>query len=186
MDSSSPSCTNDEEELSPEPSCSSAFSSSSASPLPSVASRPETIEENPREIRSESPQPPPAKKARKPLSRTQTIMKEVKDLFFEMDRDFEERERVRLAEQREYEERLRREASLAREDELARQMSMLRELQETQNRFLGELLRHMPAPAPTHYYVPPRHTRFNIPSTSEETENSTFTPLSSSSFLQLD
>lgn len=110
----------------------------------------------------------------------------LKQLWKRRRRNFEERERVLLAEQRECEERLRRESSLAREDELVRQMSMLHKLQETQNRFLGELLCHMPALAPTHYYVPPRYTRFNIPSTSEETENSTFTPLSSSLFLQLD
>ncbi len=103
-----------------------------------------------------------------------------------MDRDFEERERVRLEEQREYEKRLRREASQAREEELAKQMAMLRELQETQNHFLSEILRRMPAPALTPYYVPTRHARFHEQSTSDNTENGVFTPLSSSSFLQLE
>lgn len=103
-----------------------------------------------------------------------------------MDKDFEERERVRLEKQREYEKRLRREASQAREEELAKQM--LRELQETQNHFLSEILRRMPAPAPapTPYYVPARHARFHEQSTSDNTENGVFTPLSSSSFLQLE
>ncbi|XP_059417102.1 uncharacterized protein LOC132152352 [Carassius carassius] len=130
----------------------------------------------------ESPQPPPVKKARKHQSRTDLIMKEVKDLFFEMDRYFEERERVRLAEQREYENQLRREASQAREEELAKQMAMLRELQDTQNHFLSEILSRMPAPAPTPYYVPARHARFQQ-STSDNTENGLFNPLPS---LQLE
>ncbi|KAF4103612.1 hypothetical protein G5714_016495 [Onychostoma macrolepis] len=132
------------------------------------------------------PSTTPAKKARKRQSRTYLIVKEVKDLFFEMDRDFEERERVRLAEQREYENRLRREASQAREEEMAKQMAMLRELQETQNHFVSEILRRMPAPAPAPHYVPACHARFYQQSTSNNTENSSFTPLSSSSFLQLE
>ncbi|KAK2915752.1 hypothetical protein Q8A67_000126 [Cirrhinus molitorella] len=177
----------DSEEVSAElASSEAAASSTTSSSVPAFGTSLETMEEISREIHSESPQPPPAKKAKKRLSRTEIIVKEVKDLFFEMDRDFEERERVRLAEQRQYEERLRREASQAREEEMAKQMSMLRELQETQNRFLGELLCRMPAPAPTHYYVPPYNACFHNLSTSEDTENSTFTPLSSSSFLHLE
>ncbi len=101
-----------------------------------------------------------------------------------MDRDFEERERVRLEEQ--YEKRLRGVASQAREEELAKQMAMLRELQGTQNHFLSEILCRMPAPAPTPYYVPARHAHFHEQSTSDNTENGVFTPLSSSSFLQLE
>ncbi|XP_067290966.1 uncharacterized protein zgc:174877 isoform X6 [Pseudorasbora parva] len=147
-----------------------------------VASSSETVEAISRESNSGSPQPPPAKKARKHQSSTDLIMKEVKDLFFEMDRDFEERERVRLAEQREYENQLRREASQAREEELAKQMTMLRELQDTQNRFLGEILSRMPAPAPTPYYVPSRHARFQQ-STSDNADKHLFNPLPS---LQLD
>ncbi|XP_052410131.1 uncharacterized protein LOC127956334 [Carassius gibelio] len=169
-------CRNDEQETTVE------VAASSCTVVSTVASSSETVEAISRESNSESPQPPPAKKARKRQSRTDLIMKEVKDLFLDMDRDFEEREHVRLAEQREYENQLRREASQAREEELAKQMTMLRELQDTQNRFLGEILSRMPAPAPTPYYVPARQARFQQ-STSENTDNHLFNPLPS---LQLE
>lgn len=176
MAASASPCRADEQETTAE------VAASSCTVVSTVASSSETVEAISRESNSESPQPPPAKKARKRQSRTDLMMKEVKDLFFDMDRDFEERERVRLAEQREYENQLRREASQAREEELAKQMTMLRELQDTQNRFLGEILSRMPAPAPTPYYVPTRQACFQR-STSENTDNPLFNPLPS---LQLE
>nr|XP_055074660.1 NADPH oxidase activator-like [Misgurnus anguillicaudatus] len=189
-----------EEEVTPELACSgdiASSSSSSSSPSASTCASSPVLSPN-IENRSECPQPPPAKKAKKSLSRTQLIVKEVKDLFLEMDRDFEERQSLRLAEQREYEERLRREAQQAREAELATQMSMMRELQESQNRFLSELLRRMPSsspsptpspsPSPTPYYVPPRRSTLMYPSTStlEDMDNTVFRPGSSRSYVQLD
>ncbi|KTF82514.1 hypothetical protein cypCar_00045638, partial [Cyprinus carpio] len=169
-------CRNEEHETSAELDNSAVVTTSSYTSVFTVVSSSETVEEISRESNSVSPPPPPAKKARKHQSRTDVIVKEVKDLFFEMDRDFEKRERVRLAEQREYENRLRREASQAREEELAK----LRELQDTQNRFLREILSRMLAPAPTPYYVAARHARFQQQSTSDNTENCLFNSLSSS------
>ncbi|XP_059381387.1 uncharacterized protein LOC132116519 [Carassius carassius] len=95
-------CRNDEQETTAE------VAASSCTVVSTVAFSSETVDAISRESNSESPQPPPAKKARKRQPRTDLIMKEVKDLFFEMDRDFEERESVRLAEQKEYENQLRR------------------------------------------------------------------------------
>lgn len=94
-----------------------------------------------------SPQSPPNKSAKK-VSRGEQIVKDVKEFFIEMDRDFEERERLRLQEQRQHEERLRKEAKEEEREERARQMAMFKELLESQNNLLRELLRRIPSPTP--------------------------------------
>ncbi|KAF4073980.1 hypothetical protein AMELA_G00249270 [Ameiurus melas] len=75
----------------------------------------------------ESPQSPPNKRAKK-VSQEEQITKDMKECFAEIARTLEERERLRLLEQRQHEESLRKEAK------------------ESQNDLLKELLRHMPSP----------------------------------------
>ncbi|MCI4392111.1 hypothetical protein PGIGA_G00142090 [Pangasianodon gigas] len=91
-----------------------------------------------------SPQSPPTKSVKK-VSRGEQMVKDMKEFFTEMDRDFEERERLRLLEQRQYEECLRKEAKEEEREERARQMAMFKELLESQNNLLREFLRRIPS-----------------------------------------
>ncbi|KAK2836515.1 hypothetical protein Q7C36_014384 [Tachysurus vachellii] len=91
-----------------------------------------------------SPQSPPNKSAKK-VSRGEQMVKDMKEFFSEMDRDFEERERLRILEQRQYEESLRKEAKEEEKEERARQMAMFKELLESQNDLLRELLQRIPS-----------------------------------------
>lgn len=77
-------------------------------------------------------------------------MKGMKEFFSEMDKDFEERERLRCMEQRHHEECLRREAKEEEREERAKQMAMFKELLESQNNLLRELLRRLPSPTSQH------------------------------------
>lgn len=79
------------------------------------------------------------------MSRGEQMVKDMKEFFSEMDRDFEERERLRLLEQRQYEECLRKEAKEEEKEERARQMAMFKELLESQNDLLRELLQRIPS-----------------------------------------
>ncbi|CAL8350934.1 unnamed protein product [Merluccius merluccius] len=109
------------------------------------------------ESRPESPHRPPKKLAKK-VSRTQQMAADMRQLFAEMDRDFHEKANLRIQEQRQYEERVRKEA-MEREREAMeqereardKQMSMWREFQDSQNNLLRELMNRitsLPAPAP--------------------------------------
>lgn len=73
-------------------------------------------------------------------------MKDMKEFFSEMDKDFEERERLRLEEQRQHEKCLRKEAKEEEREERAKQMAMFKELLESQNNLLRELLQRLPSP----------------------------------------
>lgn len=92
---------------------------------------------------TESPQSPPNKRAKK-VSQEEQIAKDMKECFAEIARTLEERERLRLLEHRQHEESLRKEAKQEAQEERARQMEMFKEMQESQNDLLKELLRRMP------------------------------------------
>lgn len=74
------------------------------------------------------------------------MVKDMKEFFSEMDKDFEEKERIRLVEQRKHEECLRKEAKEEESEERAKQMAMFKELLESQNNLLRELLLRLPSP----------------------------------------
>ncbi|KAG7317043.1 hypothetical protein KOW79_019341 [Hemibagrus wyckioides] len=117
-----------------------------------------------------SPQSPPNKSAKK-VSRGEQMVKDMKEFFSEMDRDFEERERLRLLEQRQYEECLRKEAKEEEKEERARQMAMFKELLESQNDLLRELLQRIPS-SNSHWLTPSKsngepNTTANTPETKE-------------------
>ncbi|KAJ8387362.1 hypothetical protein AAFF_G00157390 [Aldrovandia affinis] len=99
------------------------------------------------ETRPESHQPP-KKKAAKNLPRLQQMSEDMQKLFAEMDRDFHHRESVRIQEQREYEDRLRKEAKEEIREERAWQMAMWKEMQESQNNLFREFLSRLPLPSP--------------------------------------
>ncbi|KAM4624580.1 uncharacterized protein ACJ7VT_005439 [Polymixia lowei] len=80
------------------------------------------------------------KKRRRNQTRSESLYAEMRDLFREMDEDFNERERLRLLEQREYEERVRREARL----ETAQQMAVLQDMTS----LLRQMVQQMPAAQP--------------------------------------
>lgn len=105
------------------------------------------------------------------------MVKDMKEFFTEMDRDFEERERLRVLEQRQYEECLRKEAKEEEREERARQMAMFKELLESQNNLLRELLLRIPSPTlqrltPSKNNAEPETTSSvaNIPDTKECTK----------------
>lgn len=100
----------------------------------------------------------------------------MKEFFCELDKDFEERERLHLVEQRHHEECLRKDAKEEEREERAKQMAMFKELLESQNVLLRELLQRLPSPAsqqltPSKNNAEPETTRAeNIPETKKCTE----------------
>lgn len=143
---------------------------------------------------TESPQSPPNKRVKK-VSPEEQIAKDMKECFAEIARTLEERERLRLLEQRRHEERLRKEAKEEAREERSRQMAMFKEMQESQNSLLQELLRRMPSPAlqqlnSSKYWHSGNQSRFstdtagnsNIQNTSEQ--DMIFNSLSSTSFME--
>lgn len=97
----------------------------------------------------------------------------MKEFFSELDKDFEERERLRLVEQRQHEECLKKEAKEEEREERAKQMAMFKELLESQNNLLRELLQRLPSPTsqqltPSKNNAEPQTTGVkNIPDTKE-------------------
>lgn len=113
----------------------------------------------------ELPQSPPNKRAKK-VSKEEQIAKDMKECFAEIAKTLEERERLRLLEQRQHEEDLRKEAKEEAREEQARQMAMFKEMQESQNGLLKELLRRMPSPTlpqlnSSKYWNSGNQSRFN-------------------------
>lgn len=140
---------------------------------------------------TESSQSPPNKRLKK-VSQEEQMAKDMKGCFAEISRTLEERERLRLLEQRQHEERLRKEAKEEAREERARQMTMFKEMQESQNGLLRELLRRMPSPTlqPLNYWHSGNQSRFstdtagnsNVQNTSEQ--DMIFNPHSSTSFME--
>ncbi|XP_035280170.1 uncharacterized protein LOC118230864 [Anguilla anguilla] len=62
---------------------------------------------------------PPKKKRRRNQTRSERLSAEMRDLFSEIDKDFNEREQLWLLEQREYKERVWREARVEKAQEMA-------------------------------------------------------------------
>lgn len=143
---------------------------------------------------AESPQSPPNKRAKK-VPKEEQIAKDMKECFAEIAKTLEERERLRLLEQRQHEERLRKEAKEEAREERAKQMAMFKEMQESQNGLLTELLRRMPSPTlqqlnSSKYWHSGTQSRFNtdtagnndVQNTSEK--DMLFNPPSSTSFTE--
>lgn len=128
----------------------------------------------------------------KKVSQEEQIAKDMKECFAEISRTLEERERLRLLEQRQHEERLRKEAKEEAREERARQMAMFKEMQESQSALLRELLRRMPSPTlqQLNYWHSGNQSRFNTDAAgSSNVQNNSeqdmiFNPHSSTSFME--
>ncbi|XP_036372002.1 uncharacterized protein LOC118769095 [Megalops cyprinoides] len=83
---------------------------------------------------------PPKRRRKRNQTRSERVFAEMRDLFSEMDKQFHEQERLRLLEQREYEERVRREARV----EKAQEMALLQDITS----LLREMVQRMPATQP--------------------------------------
>lgn len=83
---------------------------------------------------------PPKKKKRRNQTWQDRLSAEMRDMFTEMNRDFDERERLRLLEQRQYEEQVRREARAER----AQEMVVLQEMTS----LLRQMVQRVPATQP--------------------------------------
>lgn len=106
------------------------------------------VPEEQEESRPEFPCGPLLRKLPKRKSRHQQTYEELRRLLADMDRDFNEREAVRIQEQREYEDRVRREAREYERQQWSMQMAMWKEMQEAQNNFFKDVLSRLPVFSP--------------------------------------
>lgn len=126
------------------------------------------------------------------ISQEDQIAKDMKECFAEIVRTLEEREQLRLLEQRQHEERLRKEAKEEAREERARQMTMFKEMQDSQSALLKELLRRMPPPTiqQLNYWHSSNQSRFNRDTAgSSNVQNPSeqdmiFNPHASTSFME--
>lgn len=140
---------------------------------------------------TESPQSPPNKRVKK-VSQEEQMVKDMKECFAEIARTLEERERLRLLEQRQHEERLRKEAKEEAQEQRARQMTMFKEMQESQSALLRELLRRMPSPTlqQLNYWHSGNQPRFSTDTAGSSSVQNTsqqdviFNPHTSTSFME--
>ncbi|KAJ8353380.1 hypothetical protein SKAU_G00209470 [Synaphobranchus kaupii] len=96
---------------------------------------------------------PPRKKAKK-SSKMDLISKSINTLVANMEKD-RDQDNLRIQEQREYEESLRREAKVEEREERVMQMAMWKSMQESQTNMFRELLNRLPLPTPPQPFYPP-------------------------------